>query len=219
MSFIASILDSLLTTKRTGTLECPCGAVKCDLVLPASSYMLIDQTTALCHCDDCIGFCKACPNGDYVVDNYASHLVNFYKSDITVTHGQDKIQGVKLNKKTPVVRLYCQDCGTPLGAEITMGPIVLLYSKLITRGPIYLPTLVLGQKWAPPEARPYAGDAVVKHYNFGFKFLIKVMGRVLLGFLFGKGGPALLNDSDSYKSIPIGFNTVKERMKADKKDQ
>jgi hypothetical protein len=48
------------------------------------------------------------------------------------------IHGVKLKDSTPMVRLYCMECGTPLGAEVTIGPMVLLYQKLITKGPIYL---------------------------------------------------------------------------------
>lgn len=218
MSFLASILDSLLaTTTRSGTYECPCGAVKCRIQLQASSYALIDQTTAFCHCDDCVGFCRACPNGDFVIENYASQLVNFYKSDIVVVQGQDKVGAVKLKENTPVVRLYCKECGTPLGAEITVAPIILLYQKLITKGPIYLPTLVLGRKWAPPEARNYAGNAIVKYHNYGFIFLLKVMGRVFLGMLFGKNGPAMLHNADSYKSVPVGIHTIKETMEANKK--
>jgi hypothetical protein len=143
-----------------------------------------------------------------VIDNHATHLVNFYKSDVTVIKGQDKIQGVKLNDKTVAVRLYCKECGTPLGAEVTAGPIVLLYQKLITKGPLYLPKLVLGRKWAPPEARPYAGDAVVKQGIVGFQFFLKVMGRVFLGFVFGKNGPCMLHDRDCYKSIPVGWHTI-----------
>jgi hypothetical protein len=218
MSFLSKTIDSVFTAKRTGTFECPCGAVKCNIELPASSYKLIDQTTALCQCDDCLGFCQACPNGDYVVDNYSTHLVNFYRTDVTVTKGREYIGGVKLNEKTPMVRLFCKECGTPLGAEITMGPVLLLYSKLITKGPIYLPKLVLGSKWAPPEARAYAGDAIVKYYNFGFIFMLKVMGRVFLGFLLGKGaGPTMLDNNDGYQSVPVGFETVKDSVVSKKK--
>lgn len=152
-----------------------------------------------------------------MIENYATHLVNFYKSDISVVQGQENIQGVKLKDSTPMVRLYCNECGTPLGAELTIGPIVLLYQKLITKGPIYMPKLVLGRKWAPPEARPYAGDAVVKHLNFGFFFLLKAFGRAILGFVLGKKGPGMLNDTDSYASIQVGFHRVKETVGASKK--
>lgn len=208
MSLIASILDRFLKNQvRVGEFECPCGSVKCELNLPASSFALIDQTTAVCHCVDCLGFCKACPNGEFLIDNYATHLVNFYKSDIVVTQGQDKIQGVRLTTCTPMVRLYCQDCGTPLGAELTGAPFVLLYAKLITKGPKYVPTLALGRKYAPPEARPYLGIPVTEKV-LGFFFVVKLIGRALLGLFFGKVGPAMLNDTDGYSSIPVGLTSI-----------
>ena len=112
MSFVASILDSLFSSKeRTGAYECPCGAVKCQLKLPASSFVIIEQTNAHCQCIDCVGYCRACPNGDYILDNYGSHLVNFYKSDVTILQGQEKIGAVKLNESTAMVRMYCKECG------------------------------------------------------------------------------------------------------------
>lgn len=215
MSLIASILDRFLKNNaRVGELVCPCGSVKCDLNVPASSFVLVDQTTALCHCVDCVGFCKACPNGDFLIDNYSTHLVNFYKSDVVVTKGQDKIKGVRLTKCTQIVRLYCQDCGTPLGAEVMRAPFVLLYAKLITKGPKYVPTLVLGRKWAPPEAEPYIGIPV-KEYPLGFFFVVKLISRALLGLLFGKVGPAMLNDTDNYSSIPVGLASIPANKKTE----
>jgi hypothetical protein len=42
--------------------------------------------------------------------------------------------------------------------------------------------------------------------------MVKVLGRAILGLVLGKSGPGMLNNTDSYKSIPIGFHTVvKER--------
>lgn len=208
MSLLASILDGVLKNQgRVGEFECPCGAVKCQLNLPASSFVLIDQTTARCHCVDCVGFCKACPNGEFVIDNHSTHLVNFYKSDVVVTQGQDKIKGVRLFDCSPFARLYCQDCGTPLGAEVIRAPFVLLYPKLITKGPEYVPTMVLGHKWAPPDARPYVGIPV-RENPFGVLFVFKLIGRALLGLLFGKVGPAMLNNTDNYSSIPVGVATI-----------
>ena len=207
MSFLASALDSLFPACREGTLSCPCGAVQCELRVPFSSYGLIDQTNALCQCNDCLAFCQACPNGQAVIHNHATHMVNFYKSDVTITKGHDQIRAVKLRDDTPLIRLYCAACGTPLGAQVVHAPVVLLYHDLLTQGPIYLPTLVLGRKWAPPAARPYA-TAVHRYYNFGFFFLLKVVGRVLLGFLWGnKDGPGLL-EASAYDTVPVGLGSI-----------
>ena len=208
MSIMASILDSFFKNQvRVGEYECPCGSVKCELKIPASSYVLIDQVTAMCHCDDCVGFCKACPNGEYVIDNHSTHMVNFYKSDIVVTQGQDKIKGIRLTDCAPFVRMYCEDCGTPLGAEVMRPPFILLYPKLITKGPKYVPTTIFGRKWAPPEARPYVGIPT-RDNVYGVFFILKLLGRAFLGVLLGKFGPAMLNNTDAYSSIPIGISSI-----------
>jgi hypothetical protein len=190
-------------------LECPCGAIQCELKVPPSSHLLIEQTNVLCHCDDCMNFCRACPNGEYVVENHANHLVLFYKSDVTVVKGQEKIKTIKLSESSPNIRLYCGDCGTPLGSEVTAAPFNIFHQKLITKGPIFLPLLVLGCKWAPPEARPYAGVGVVTREGiFGF-WLLKVVGRVFLGFLLGKSrGSMVTGGPESYSSIPVGFDKI-----------
>ena len=104
-----------------------------------------------------------------------------------------------------------------MGAEITIGPIVLLYAKLITQGPIYVPTIILGNKWAPPEARPYIG-LTVKYLNMGFFFLLRALGRAIVGLIIGKNGPCMLDDKDGYKSIPIGFDDIKANI-ASKKEK
>jgi hypothetical protein len=52
----------------------------------------------------------------------------------------------------------------------------------------------------------------VKHLNMGFFFLLKVLGRAILEFVLDKNGPGMLRDTDSHKSIPIGFHTVKETV-------
>ena len=79
MSFLASILDSFGTTRRA-KYGCCCGAVKIDLNVPGSSHCLVEQTTAICHCHDCMGFVRACgKNGESVTFNNGTQLVQFYK--------------------------------------------------------------------------------------------------------------------------------------------
>jgi hypothetical protein len=58
LSWIASGLDKWLPS-RQGRAQCSCGAIQIDLHVPGSSYGLIDQSTGLCHCKDCVGFLKA----------------------------------------------------------------------------------------------------------------------------------------------------------------
>jgi hypothetical protein len=137
-------------------------------------------------------------------------LVHFYKSDITVVKGQEKIQAIKLSDSSPNIRLYCGDCGTPLGSEMTAAPLNLLNQKLITKGPIFLPKWVLGRKFAPPETtRPYAGVGVVTLEGvFGF-WILKVLGRAFLGFLLGKThGGMVTGGPESYSSIPVGIDKI-----------
>jgi hypothetical protein len=222
MSFIASLIDSLFPKQyRYGTMECPCGAIQCELKVPPSSHLLIEQANVLCHCDDCMNYCQACPNGEYVVENYANHYVHFYKSDITVVKGQEKIKAVKLTDSTMNIRLYCGDCGTPLGSGVTAAPFNMIHRKLITKGPTFLPSMVLGRKWAPAEARPYAGVGVVTREGvFGFWFLLRVMGRVFLGFLLGKNhGGMVPGGPESYSSIPVGFDKIEAAAEDKKKNR
>eukprot|EP00548_Thalassiothrix_antarctica_P014384 CAMPEP_0194176488 /NCGR_PEP_ID=MMETSP0154-20130528/10388_1 /TAXON_ID=1049557 /ORGANISM="Thalassiothrix antarctica, Strain L6-D1" /LENGTH=348 /DNA_ID=CAMNT_0038890673 /DNA_START=86 /DNA_END=1132 /DNA_ORIENTATION=- len=157
MSFIASVLDSFLygsKSTRCSTFQCPCGAIRCELRVPASSYKLMEQTSALYRQTDLVNFCKACPNGDFVLhsdDPDATHLVSYYKSDIHILKGHDKIKAVKVDNKTSVIRLYCDSCGTPLGYEVMSSPITMLHSKLISSdndngngGPVFIPTHIIG---------------------------------------------------------------------------
>jgi hypothetical protein len=48
-----------------------------------------------------------------------------------------------------------------LRSEMTAAPLNLLNQKLITEGPFFWPSLVLGCKWAPPETRPYASVGIM----------------------------------------------------------
>jgi len=173
--------------------------------------MFVEQTNALCHCKDCVGFAHACPGGDYVIDNHATHLVNYYKSDIKVVKGQDKIRRVRLYENTVLVRTYCSECGTPLGADVISGPITLLYQKLLTSGPVFVPTIVLARKHAPHDARPYCGIPVARE-NFSVWFLIKVVSRVLLGFLLGKHSGGLCGPD--YDGVPVGLDKIEGKKKS-----
>ena len=77
MSFIASLLDSYVfgggqssRYQRHGKYQCYCGAIQIDLHVPPSSYMIVEQTTAICHCNDCTNFVKACgTNGCKLLKN------------------------------------------------------------------------------------------------------------------------------------------------------
>lgn len=213
MSFLASILNKLYPERR-GTFACPCGSVQLELRVPASSYCVVEQTNAICHCHDCIDFCRACPEGNVVINNNSTHMIQFYKSDVRFIRGQDAISSVKLTEKTPLVRCYCGECGTPLGADFSMGPIVLLYSKFISGNnmPLYLPNLVLNYASAPAETtRPYDTHTTVRQGLMAPMFLIRVLSRMLLGFLFGKGKGGLLQNT--YDSVPVGLEMIPQPKK------
>ena len=210
MSFLASLLDKLFITRK-GTFACPCGAVQLELTVPASSYCLVEQTNAICHCQDCIQFVKTCPNGNVVLENNATHMVQFYKSNVQVVKGRDKICGIQLYEKSALIRCYCGECGTPLGADISLGPIMLLYSKFIQGStmPIYLPNLVLNYASAGESTRPYDNQTTVRKGLFAPLFVIRVFTRALLGFLFGKGQGGFLDNK--YENIPVGLNAIKAK--------
>ena len=208
MSFLALFLDKIFPERR-GTFACPCGAVKLTLQVPGSSYGVVEQTNAICHCHDCVGFVQACPNGIVVLQNNSTHMVQFYKSDVHVIKGERNIGYCKVKDETPLIRCYCKECGTPMGADITFGPVVLLYSNLIhgARMPLYLPNLVLNYASAPPEStRPYDRRVTVRKGLFCPIFLVRTITRVLLGFLMGKGNGGFLQNN--YDSVPLGFNTI-----------
>ncbi|KAL3902986.1 MAG: hypothetical protein SGARI_005582 [Bacillariaceae sp.] len=199
----------LVVPVRTGTLKCPCGAVEFDLHVPPSSYALVEQTNAICHCNDCVGFCYTLPNRSKVMtSNNGTFMINFYKSDVKLTKGRDAIQGVRLYKQSPMLRTYCGKCGTPLGADVTVAPICLLNEALIKYSVEFLPALVLGFKQALPGTKPYARTVVVKQQNFGPIFMCKTILRLLLGLLFGKGRGGFLENSYE-QGFPVGLVTLK----------
>lgn len=206
MSFVAGLIDRLFPARR-GKLCCQCGAVQLQLTVPASSYMLLEQTTALCHCSDCLGFCRRLKNGDAVLtENHASQLVQFYKSDITVAKGEQHIESVKLHSdNTPMARCFCRLCETPLGADIVVAPVTLLYHGLLGDYNIFLPTLVLNFASAPSSVRPYSRHTTVRRGLAAPWFFFRVVARVILGFIFQKGSGGLLENQ--YDAIPVGMKT------------
>jgi len=212
MSFIASCLDKLFGTRK-GTFSCPCGAVQLQLRVPGSSYCLVEQTNAICHCHDCMNFAKACPNGQVVITNHSTHMVQFYKSDVTVAKGRDKIRAVKLTEKAPLLRCYCSECGTPLGADISIGPVMLLYSKFIQGTPsmpLYLPQLVVNFASAPEETtRPYDKHTTVRKGLLAPLFFFRVIGRVILGFLLNKLQGGFLENQ--YEDVPVGLDAIAQK--------
>lgn len=216
MSFIASLLGSLYfnTATRRGTFACPCGAVQLELIVPKSSYGIVEQTSVLCHCHDCVNFCKACQNSTLLLANNATQMVQFYKSDVTVVKGHDKIGRVKLREESFLIRCFCQECGTALGAETMSGPIVLLYSQFISgkEMPVYLPNVVLNFASASTNTRPYDKRTTVRQGMVAPLFLVRVLTRVLLGVLFHKNtGGLLLQDNDDTSIIPVGLESIPQK--------
>jgi hypothetical protein len=166
--------------------------------------LLVEQTNALCHCRDCVGFVQALDKS--LVQNGATHLVQFYKSDIKVVKGKDSIESVRLRKGSHVVRCYCKKCKTPLGMDIAAGPVSLLMAQLIQEPyPIFLPSLVLNLRSAEPGQRPYGRETSVRQGLFAPWFMIRVVARVLLGFFFGKGQGGLLQNDYSKASIGLKY--------------
>lgn len=210
--------QSWRSSPRMGTIQCPCGSIQYDIYAPPSSFAIVEQTTAICHCCDCVGFARACPNGSYVLtDNHGAHMVNFYKSDLTLVKGHDKVRSVQLYDGSPLVRAYCGVCGTPLGGDFTLGPICLVYERLIhnTYPIIFQPMIILGFRDAiVGMTKPYVRSMVVRDRNYGFFFLINVIRRILMGIIFGKGNKGGMfghNDNINcrgYDNVPIGLDKI-----------
>lgn len=210
MSFVATFLDSLFPA-RQGTYGCPCGAVQLEIYTPFSSYGWIEQTTALCHCRDCIRFAKALDGGDELITNRATQMTQFYKSDVKVVRGADQIGSLKLRETSVIARCYCKKCKTPLGADFIPGPVMLLYPSLL-RGvnyPLFLPKLVLNYASAEPGTRRYDRTTTVRQGLLAPLFICRVFARVILGLFFGKGNAGgFLNGS--YESVPLGLESIKD---------
>lgn len=206
-----------LFAERNGTFACPCGAIRLKLQVPGSSYGLVEQTNAICHCHDCIDFVQSCPNGRILLQNNSTHMVQFYKSDVTVVEGKNKIQAIRLRDGAPLIRCYCQECGTPLGAEFSKGPIMLLYSKFILgeNMPLYLPNLVLNYASAPRKTtRAYDSHTTVRKGMLAPVFILRVIGRVFIGFLFRKGKGGILDANGDYDSVPVGLDAIGKLVKS-----
>jgi hypothetical protein len=224
LSWIAARLDKLLPTRR-GSGQCACGAVRFDLTVPGSSYGLLDQGTAICHCKDCVGFAKALgANGELVLTNNATQMVQFYQSDVEIVQGESDVGALKLRNGTLSIRLYCRRCGTPLGLQASHPvPIIGIYHHLLrSRGdyeggelPVVLPWLVFNYDSALPGTRPYGGCAVVKRGMLAPLFIIRVIGRILLGLAFSKSGNGLLAQDVDVDSIPLGLESIAVSKKKD----
>lgn len=205
--FLTSVLPEAWSAPRRGTLTCPCGAVQFDIYVPPSSHAIVEQTNAVCHCNHCVGFARACPNGGAVInDNNGTHLVNFYKSDLTLVRGRDAIRAVRLFDGSPMVRTYCGKCGTPLGADLRDVPITLLYEPLLRYSVVFLPTVVLAFREAEAGTRRYVRTVAVRSRNYGPVFLWRVIQRILLGLALGKKGEGMLDNN--FDGVPIGLETI-----------
>lgn len=209
MSFLAAALDFVFAQSvRTGSLSCTCGSVRLEINTPFSSHGIIEQTTCICHCRDCVGFCQSLPGGNILIRNDGTQLIQFYKKDVSVIKGKEQIGSVRLRKNTPLVRCYCKKCQTPLGAEIDSGPILLLYADLIQAPyPIFLPSLVLFFSKSD-KARQYASSVVVRQGLIAPLFLLRVLGRVLLGFLLGKNQGGMLENDYSQTVIGLPLDGI-----------
>jgi hypothetical protein len=207
--FTSSWLPSIFAiSTRTGTLQCQCGSIQYDLRVPSSS-LLIEQTNAICHCQDCVGFCHALSNSN-TLQNHGPFMVNFYKSDLVLKRGREQIRAVQLYPDSPLVRTYCGNCHTPLGADVTIAPICLVYEALIhdSYSVRFLPSIVLGYKDAVAgKTKPYARSVTVKWKNYGPIFLLKSLGRMLLGWLLGKSHGGFL-ENDYGREYPIGLESL-----------
>ena len=241
MGFFRKAVVSLLDRwwpARQGSGQCACGAVKMRLTVPGSSYALVDQTTALCHCHDCVGFVQALASaaasasasetsaGDSAPSpspttppkcrewmvNGATQMVNFYQSDVTILQGLEHVGVLKLTGKTPCIRCYCRRCHTPLGLQADLEPLTIvgIYAHVLTDYPlVFLPRLVLNVDSATPGVRRYGGvGIVVRRGMLAPLFIVRAMGRVLLGLLLNKGGPGLLGGAASRGAIPVGVESI-----------
>jgi hypothetical protein len=99
-----------------------------------------------------------------------------------------------------------------------------LYSQLLTssdentnndhnntnnnRFSVILPFLVLNYDSALPGTRPYAGCAVVKRGMLAPLHILRTVGRILLGFAFGKTGSGLLPAQVDPRSVPVGVESI-----------
>ena len=158
------------------------------------------------------------------------------------TNSSSSIGAIKLRENTPLVRVYCKDCGTPIGAQIPSAGICLVYDQVLTKYSVcFLPSIVLGFKERLVSVtKPYSTTSItVRQSNFGFIFLCRVISRVILGLLLGKkitNAPAAAalddagnNNDDSppphyyhkglwpfdinSSSIPVGLGSIAQNQK------
>jgi len=205
-TMILSAIDRLLTALfpvRRGRVECGCKEVQLSLILPPSSYCFVSQTCAACYCGDCIGFANAVRTRGEAVkcrldvidpDTKCVDMVQFYQSDVKVVQGNENIVVCKVRSDTPVRRFFCGKCCTPLAIE--MGPITILYRKLLSNSsvidknekplPKYRPQVGLFFAKADPDTKPLKG-IVVRQGVIAPLFLIRVLTRLFLGLILGKG--------------------------------
>ena len=173
-------------------LKCRCGAVTgCATdVTPSSGNRVI------CCCCDCQAFAVYLGRAEDVLDESGgTELFQMSQSQVTIQHGQDKLQSMRLSDKG-LLRWYTSCCNTPVGNTINAKmPFVGVVHSFID-----VPNRdeVLGPVKAVVQTQYAKG---VPHYpkhspKFPLGVTLGIVGQLLLWKLQGKQKPSVFFSDD-----------------------
>ena len=187
-------------------LRCKCGKVEGDLVVPPSSRYS-KQINIHCCCNGCVGFAKHVQakrddkSSEVVGSAFTSvHMVQFYKSDLTITKGLDLIVPCQMREGSYTYRYYSSCCKTPLFFQPVSQflPVVAIYRNLLEPNNVYGKSNLVVFASSLPDNEKIPEDMEV-HSNLPFRFYLKFFGRVGYGRWYGKSSPNCLNGIDHSK--------------------
>ncbi|CAB9520270.1 expressed unknown protein [Seminavis robusta] len=222
---------------RRATLQCHCGKVKAEIHQPAANYKYAETQNIQCGCNDCMGYCKAVLKEGSTEDAFQESFFNpgvptilFYSSEIKLVSGKELLAHMKISPKTENRRVFTTCCGTPLSISPDGSPLNLVYCPTISpltdcgenevpfpREVLDKPTLCFhGRKFLEDPASQVKAKqpqmTVIAEHNAP-KFVLGMIGRLLLLVGLGAKGPGEGFPVEDGKTVGIGYEAITKSMR------
>ena len=173
-------------------LKCRCGGVTGNAtdVTPSSGSRVI------CCCCDCQAFAAYLGREEDVLDEFGgTELFQMSQSQVTIQHGHDKLQSMRLSKKG-MLRWYTSCCNTPIGntmnAKMPFVGVVHSFIDVPNRDEVLGPVKAVVQTQYVKGVPGYP-----KHSpKFPLGVTLGIVGKLLLWKLQGKQKPSVFFGDD-----------------------
>lgn len=167
-------------------LSCSCGKIK-GIATGVSAH---NGTRVVCYCSDCQAFSRLLGRQQEILDSYAgTDIYQLSPAQVNITQGAELLQCLRLSPKG-LYRWYSQCCKTPIANTVGLKlPFVGLIHNFISEekeldlslGPVRY--FILGKHALGKPDNKKLADGIP------FKMLLRVIPRILLAKVLGKGLP------------------------------